>query len=188
MADKKKTLKKDMVTESDKDVKTNTDVKHDKNVKDIKYDEIAKHYKEKYNLAFSQFQRLQADFDNYRKRVSKEKLDIGNHAKEQILMPVLEAIDNLERAVESSKTNDDIVVFKEGIELTLKQLKDTLAKEGLSEIVSVGEKFDPAKHEALITTESSEHEDDMVFSELQKGYLFKDKVIRPTKVKVVKNS
>lgn len=200
MFDKEKNSKKDIGTESSKDVKADTGIKsdtdvkpskvdkHTKSAKDVKYDEIAKHHKEQYQQAFSQLQRLQADFDNYRKRVSKEKLDISNHAKGQMIMPVLEVIDNLERAVKSAETCDDVNALKKGVELTLKQLKDALLKEGLTEIVSLGEKFDPEKHEALLTTESKDHEDDTVFEELQKGYIFKEKVIRPTKVKVVKNS
>lgn len=200
MFDKEKNSKKDIGTESGKDVKADTGIKsdtdvkpskvdkHTKSAKDVKYDKIAKHHKEQYNQAFSQLQRLQADFDNYRKRVSKEKLELGNHAKGQMIMPVLEVIDNLERTIASAEICDDVVALKKGVELTLKQLKDALAKEGLTEIVSLGEKFDPEKHEALLTTESDDHEDDTVFEELQKGYIFKEKVIRPTKVKVVKNN
>ncbi|MBW6462214.1 MAG: nucleotide exchange factor GrpE [DPANN group archaeon] len=195
MADKKNTSKKDIGNESDKDIQSDKDnVQSDKdNVQsdktNIQSDNVADvdEYKDKYILAFSQLQRLQADFDNYRKRVQKEKLEIGNQTKGQMILPILEVIDNLERAIKSANKCEDAAALKKGVELTLKQLKDTLAKEGLSEIVCVGEKFNPEKHEALLTTKSDEHEDNIIFEELQKGYIFNEKVIRPTKVKVVKN-
>ena len=145
-------------------------------------------YKTDYETIFAQFQRLQADFDNYRKRAEKEKTEICTHAKEDIIIQLLYVIDNLERCEKSAIAGDDFETLKTGVELTLKQLKDTLKKEGLEEISSTGKKFDPEKHEALLTTESDEHEDDTIAEEIQKGYIFKDKVIRPSKVKVVKNS
>ncbi len=144
--------------------------------------------KGRYDAQLDQLQRLQADFDNYRKRTEKERPEIGNHAKEDIVLPILEVIDNLERCEKSASETDDFDALKSGVELTLKLLRDALKKEGLEEISCAGEKFDPEKHEAMLTTASEEHEDDHIAEELQKGYIFKSKVIRPSKVKVVKNS
>ena len=144
--------------------------------------------KDRYDAQLDQLKRLQADFDNYRKRVEKERIEIGNHAKEDVVLPILEVIDNLERCEKSAEETDDFEALKTGVGLTLKHLKGVLMKEGLEAISCEGERFDPEKHEAMLTTESEEHEDETIAEELQKGYMFNSKVIRPSKVKVVKNS
>lgn len=157
-------------------------------MKDKKESKRVKELNDKCKEYLEQMQRLHADFDNYRKRMERDKADAGNYAKEELIVPLLEVIDNLERAVKAADESDDLDSLKAGVELTLKQLKEVLSKEGLCDIVAEGGKFDPEKHEAIVTCKSDEHDDDVVAEEIQKGYLFKDKVIRPSKVKVVKNN
>lgn len=133
---------------------------------------------------YNHLQRLQADFDNYRKRTQKEKEETVKYATERILEGLLPILDNFERAVNSSKTNQDFDAFSQGVDMILKQMQNTLAKEGLAAIEAVGQPFDPKLHDAVLQVDSEEHPENTVVEELQKGYYLKDKVLRPSMVKV----
>ncbi len=126
--------------------------------------------------------RTQADFINYKKRVAKEKIDIIAFANEQLILEQLEIIDNFERALESEKDKDS--GFYKGVELILKQLVDKLSKFGLKEIEALDKPFDHNFHHAVMQEEGENP--DHVCEVLQKGYMLKDKVIRPSMVKVSK--
>ena len=128
-------------------------------------------------------QRTQADFMNYKKRVEKEKSELTVFANEKIVTEMLTIVDNFERALQSEKENSETAFFK-GVELILKQLMDTLYKFGLEEIDALNQDFDPNFHHAVIQEEADEP--DKVIDVLQKGYKLKDKVIRPSMVKVSK--
>tara|TARA_Y100000034_G_scaffold135951_1_gene209968 strand:- start:1032 stop:1487 length:456 start_codon:yes stop_codon:yes gene_type:complete len=119
-------------------------------------------------------QRLQAEFQNYQKRIQQEKQDFIKYAKEDLILNLLNILDNLEKALEN-KDN------KEGIELIYKQLKETLEKEGVKEIEE--DIFNPEKHEVISTEEGEENK---ILEEFQKGYTLHDKTIRTSKVKVGK--
>jgi len=121
-----------------------------------------------------QLQRLQAEFENYRKRVAKEQEQVKDHIRSQLLLKLLEVADNFERALTTKEAN--------GMELIAKQLQKLLAEEQVTEIKSKGEKLDPYKHEVL-AQEKGEN-DDMITEELQKGYMLKDRVLRPARVKI----
>jgi molecular chaperone GrpE len=126
--------------------------------------------------------RLQAEFDNYRKRLAKESSLIvasANHALVRELLPVL---DNFELALNNKGQDAE---FKKGVDLIFHQLKNILSENGLSEISAVGAKFDPYYHEALIA-QASTKETGIVLEELQKGYLFNNSVLRHARVKVSK--
>ncbi len=125
--------------------------------------------------------RLAADFQNYRKRVEKEKGDIYAYANEKLVVELLDVIDNFERALEHSGENES---FAEGMNMIFKQLKGVLEKSGVEEIIAIGEPFDPNFHHAVLTENSSEYESGKVTQVLQKGYLLNKKVIRPSMVKV----
>lgn len=124
--------------------------------------------------------RLMADFQNYKKRVEKEKRDLYSYANENIMNDLLAVLDNFERALE----HDPGEGFKEGIEMIFKQLNDTLTKSGLAEIPALGEEFDPNVHSAVMTEETEEYESGKVSGVMQKGYTLNGKVIRPAMVKV----
>ncbi len=131
--------------------------------------------------------RLQAEFENYRKRVEREKQEYIKYASESIVSELIDVAENLERAVEASGNNGkngDQDSLVHGVEMTLKQLKDILSKEGLSAIESVGKRFDPNYHEAVGRVDTDEAEKDTVVREIGKGYTLNSKVIRPAKVQV----
>ena len=125
--------------------------------------------------------RLMADFQNYKKRVEKEKRDLYSYANEKIMSDLLTVMDNFERALEHDADEN----FKEGIEMIFKQLQDVLEKSGLAEIPALGEEFDPNVHSAVMTEETEEYESGKVSGVMQKGYTLNGKVIRPSMVKVV---
>jgi len=133
---------------------------------------------------FQRLARLQADFENYRRRTAREKEELVKFATEQLIVSLLPVIDNFERALASGCENPDKLL--EGVEMIYRQLFDLLAAEGLVPIPAVGERFDPARHEAVSQVESSEHVDDTILEEFRRGYYLKDKVIRPSMVKVAR--
>lgn len=132
---------------------------------------------------YNHMQRLKAEFDNFRKRTQKEKEETAKYATERIIFSLLPILDNLERAIESSQTNKDFESFSQGVEMILRQFIKVLEDEGVRPIETVGAEFDPNIHEALLR-EASDIEENTILAELQKGYYLKDKVIRPSRVKV----
>ncbi|WP_394296005.1 nucleotide exchange factor GrpE [Methanobrevibacter ruminantium] len=133
----------------------------------------------------SHIQRLQADFDNFRKQNDKQKQDLIRFANEGLIVKFLDVYEDMERALENSKTEEEL---REGLELIYSKMKGTLEKEGVEEIPAVGEKFDPFKHEALLTVDSPDHENNEIVDELMKGYTLKGKVIKYSKVRVCKKA
>ena len=130
-----------------------------------------------------QIKYLQADFDNYRKKFEKEKEDIIQFANENLVKELIVILDDFENSIKLTENEKN----KEGIALMRKKFLDLLQKHGLKEIESLGKKFDPHFHEVLCQ-ELSEHNDDEIIEEIQKGYLLCSKVIRPTKVKISKKN
>ncbi|MBR9699890.1 nucleotide exchange factor GrpE [Candidatus Woesearchaeota archaeon] len=129
-------------------------------------------------------QRLQAEFENYKKRVEKDNLEFRKYADAKIIEKILPIVDSFELAL---KNNDNAEEFKKGVKMIYGQLFDTLEKEGVRPIKAEGEKFDPYKHEVLLNEKTEkEEEDGQIVEELQKGYMLKDKVLRYAKVKVKK--
>ena len=133
----------------------------------------------------SHIQRLQADFDNFRKQNDKQKQDLIRYANEGLIVKFIDVYEDMERALENSTNEEEI---REGLELIYSKMKNTLEKEGVEEIPAVGEKFDPFKHEALLTVDSPDHESNEIVDELMKGYTLKDKVIKYSKVRVCKKA
>lgn len=133
---------------------------------------------------YNHLQRLQAEFDNFRKRTQKEKEETVKYAAERIVEALLPVLDNFERAVISSKTSQDFNAFSQGVDMIFKQMQSVLAKEGLTVIEAVGQPFDPKLHDAVLQVDSEEHPENTVVEELQKGYYLKEKVLRPSMVKV----
>ena len=133
----------------------------------------------------SHIQRLQADFDNFRKQNDKQKQDLIKFANEGLIVKFLDVYEDMERALENSTNEEEL---REGLELIYSKMKNTLEKEGVEEMPAVGEKFDPFKHEALLTVDSPDHENNEIVDELMKGYTLKDKVIKYSKVRVCKKA
>ena len=135
--------------------------------------------------------RMQADFENFRRRSRQEKDDLTRYVTEQLMINLLQIVDNFERAlcVEAKEGNQETFQesFKEGMKMVYRQLNEVLGREGLCPIVAVGEQFDPNKHEAVMQEETTDFPDNTVVEELRRGYMLKDKVIRPAMVKVAKS-
>ncbi|WP_405277083.1 nucleotide exchange factor GrpE [Methanobrevibacter sp.] len=127
-------------------------------------------------------QRLQADFENFKKITDKQNKEIIKFANQNIIKEFLDCYEDFGRALEVE--NDENL--REGIELTYNKFKDILAKEGVEEIHAKGEKFDLNKHEALMVQASDDVENGYVIEELMKGYMYKDKVLKYSKVIVCK--
>ena len=130
--------------------------------------------------------RAHAEFENYKKRVTKEKSDLMKYANEELAKEMLRTIDSLELALDHAREDNQSESITEGIEIILKQLLQSLDRFGVKGFNAVGERFDPTRHEAVLQVESAEHEPDTVVSEAQKGYFLRDRLLRPALVTVSK--
>jgi len=128
--------------------------------------------------------RAQADFDNFRRRSRQEKEEFAKYASLKLIEQLLPVVDNFERALSSSKETKDFDSLVKGLDMTFRQLDQLLSQEGVKAIEALGQPFNPEFHQAVMQVESEEHEEGFVVEELQKGYVLKDKVIRPAMVKV----
>lgn len=128
--------------------------------------------------------RMAAEFDNYKKRMAREQENALKFAEENLLKEILPFLDNLERAMSQGRKSDSAEVILEGVELTLNGLLASLEKKGLKPVDGVGVPFNPNFHEALAMEASTEVPAQSVIREFEKGYLFKDKLIRAAKVVV----
>ncbi len=147
-----------------------------------------KELKEELNKYKDLLQRKQAEFVNYKKRVANEKEQISKYAIEKIIEELLPVADSLEKAIEMSNKSNDLNGIKEGLLMVEKMFKNTLTKNGVHPIPGEGEEFDPNYHEAMQVEESDEYDKDTVIKEWQKGYMIGNKVLRHSKVSVVKAS
>ncbi|MEJ2695387.1 MAG: nucleotide exchange factor GrpE [Candidatus Sulfobium sp.] len=138
---------------------------------------------EKWQDLNDRYLRLYAEFENYRKRVSREKEDLINYGNEALLYELLPAIDHLELALKHASHDSDNGVVQ-GVDITLKELRRTLEKFGLRRIESTGKCFDPAVHHAMTQVEREDIDEKMVVEEFRAGYLYRDKVLRPSLVAV----
>ena len=128
--------------------------------------------------------RAQAEFENARRRATKEQQDFRDFAMADAVKTLLPVVDNFERALSSKSDGAD---FRAGVELIYKQLRDVLTKLGVQPIEAKGQQFDPHVHEAIEMVETSDAADHEVLEEWQRGYKFKDRLLRPAMVKVAKN-
>lgn len=138
----------------------------------------------------NKYLRLYAEFENYKKRVRKEREEFFTYCNEDLLYELLPVIDNLEMALKhaSDGNPDALQSLKQGVENTLRELNRTLEKFGLKAIEAVGLPFDPAYHHAMSQVEKPDVDDKTVVEEMRKGYLYKEKVLRPSLVTVSKKS
>ncbi len=134
----------------------------------------------------SRLKYLQADFENYKKAVDREKAHVVKCANDDIILKLLDIYENLERAVEGENDVEVKGPLFEGLSIVYNQMKCMLEAEGLAPIRAVGEKLDPFKHEAIMQEEDKDTEEGVILEELQRGYMLKDRVIRYSKVKVSK--
>jgi molecular chaperone GrpE len=129
--------------------------------------------------------RMQAEFDNARKRAAKEQQDFRDYALADTIKTIIPVLDSFDRALQTSPEKSE---FHAGVGLIQKQLIDALAKLGVRPISAKGEQFDPRYHEAIEMVDTEDAEDHQVLEELQRGYTLKDRLLRPAMVKVARNS
>lgn len=130
--------------------------------------------------------RTAADAENFKKRLQREKEEQTRYANEALMRELVPVIDNLERALQHSETRSNQEGLLEGLNMTLKGFIDTLARFGCTAVEAVGKPFDPKFHEAVSQEESAEFEPNTVVRELQKGYVLKERLLRPAMVVVTK--
>jgi molecular chaperone GrpE len=130
--------------------------------------------------------RGQAEWDNSRKRILKEKEDAVRYAGEALLERLLPVLDNFEMGIQAAKSTTDAKAIAQGFEMALAQFQQVLREAGVEPIDAVGHPFDPHRHEALGNQESTEHPEGHVLSQIRKGYKLKDRLLRPASVFVAK--
>ncbi|MGD9580001.1 MAG: nucleotide exchange factor GrpE [Vampirovibrionia bacterium] len=165
----------DVEAQADQVVKESNDAEKKKLVEEL----------EKLN---SQYVRLAADFDNYRKRQDQERQDLVKYSSASLIKDLLPALDSFDKAFESFKDMDDPEKFKESFNVIYRQMQESLSRMQVSKIKTAGELFDPNFHEAVMQEETTEFPDNAIMMELQCGYMVKDRVVRPSMVKVASNS
>ncbi len=132
---------------------------------------------------FERFLRKQAEFENFRKRIEKEKQEFLEYVLFHFIKDLLPVLDSLERSLNAPE-GESVEDHKKGIELVLKQLRELLSSVGLQPIRSLGRLFDPYHHQAMLREENDRYAENEVIEELQRGYIFKDRLLRPSLVKV----
>jgi molecular chaperone GrpE len=128
--------------------------------------------------------RMRADYDNLRKRIDRERQDYEQYANSTLVARLLPILDNFERALAVEAPARSLEVLREGLLMIYRQLNDELRREGLRAIEALGKPFDPQLHDAVATDAASPHPPNTVVEELQRGYLFQDRVLRPAMVRV----
>jgi molecular chaperone GrpE len=128
--------------------------------------------------------RLQADFDNYRRRARLDQEAAEKYRAQSLVSEILPALDNFERALKVEVTDDKMKSLLQGMEMVYRQLVEAVKKEGVEVIEAVGQPFDPHLHQAVMQVEDSSFEPNTIIEEFQKGYKLKDRIIRPSMVKV----
>ncbi|NLF83238.1 MAG: nucleotide exchange factor GrpE [Candidatus Gastranaerophilales bacterium] len=146
-----------------------------------------KKLEEEFERQKSQYVRLAADFDNYRKRQEQEREALLKYGAEDTIKKILPVLDTIGRAEKSFQELDDAAKLKESFEALKKQFMESLEKIGVEKIDTIGKEFDPNVHEAVMQTPSNEHDNHSIIEELQSGYKLHDRVIRPAMVNVAVN-
>jgi molecular chaperone GrpE len=134
---------------------------------------------------YDRWLRKSAEFDNYRKRIERERREQGEQAVTALLLELLRIVDDFDRAL-TADADDGGASYRKGVELIHAKLNDLLRKYGVRPIEAVGADFDPNLHQAVVHEESDAHRDGEVMSELQRGYMIGDRLLRPAMVKVAK--
>ena len=137
------------------------------------------------DMLIDRLARMQADFDNARKRASREQQDFRDYALADTIRALIPVLDSFDRALKSSPEKSE---FHVGVELIHKQLQDVLTRLGVQAVLAAGQQFDPRYHEAIEMVDTEDARDNEVIEELQRGYKLKDRLLRPAVVRVARNS
>lgn len=148
--------------------------------------EIVERQKQEHQDLWNRYLRLQAEFDNYRKRSLQEKAEFIKFANQGLISELIGIVDNFELSIKYADKKNDFKLMHQGVDMIIKQLHTLLKSKGLEKIKTVGENFNPYQHDALEIIEDQDVEVDTVIEELQPGYLLSGRILRPAKVKVAK--
>jgi molecular chaperone GrpE len=154
---------------------------------EVDLEERAKAAEQKCEEYYDRLLRASAEFDNYKKRTTREMRDVVRYANEKLFKEIINVVDNLERAIKSAEQEgkeDDPLL--QGVRLTLNEVEKILERHKVEPIKSLGETFDPNFHQAMMQQESADHPANTVISEMQKGYKLHDRLLRPAMVVVSK--
>ncbi|GGM31165.1 protein GrpE [Paraliobacillus quinghaiensis] len=168
------------VEDVEQEIVEETDREDDQSTSGSKVEALQKEKDEVYQRLL----RVQAEYDNFRKRTQKEKEAERKYRSQSLITELLPVVDNFERALQTDVNGDGAKQFVDGIKMVYRQLSDALEKEGVEVIPTKGEAFDPHLHQAVMQVEDDQYDSNVVVEELQKGYKLKDRVIRPAMVKV----
>jgi molecular chaperone GrpE len=151
----------------------------------------AEDWKKRHDEVKDRLMWVAADFDNFKKRVVKERDELHKFSQAGLWREILPVLDNLERAMVALQGHEEeatpaFAALKQGVDMVLKQFHSVLEKHGVTRIDAVGRPFDPRVHEVMMQVESADHPDDTVLDELQGGYMIHDRVLRPARVRVTK--
>ncbi len=167
--------------ETSSDSREDVDTEAEEDEQDIRLEKIETLEKEKQEI-HDRLLRTMAEFDNYKKRVTREKENLITYGTEKFAGELLPVIDNIDRALEQARNTEEAAPIIEGIRMILKQFLDVLEKFHIKPFNSVGELFDPEKHEAMAQQPHDEYDENTVITECQKGYFLRDKLLRPARV------
>lgn len=177
--------KEDITTETEEQNEIN--VENSENPFEVELQEVKQQKVEleaKLEEAENRILRMQADFENSRRRARLDLEATEKYKSQGLITELLPAIDNFERALKMETDNDQTKSVLQGMEMVYRSLLDTLKKEGAEQIEAVGKEFDPHLHQAIMQVEDENFGSNIVVEEFQKGYILKDRVIRPAMVKV----
>ena len=188
----KKEIKEHIETKETQKNKGNKEKKKTERVKEEntvleEYKKRIKELEEENKDLKDQLLRKQADFENFRKRMFREREEAIKYANSKLLLDLTSIIDDFERAIQSAENSRDFDSFFEGVSMIEKRMTSMLEKRwGLKRFSSIGEAFNPERHEAIAMEESDKYDKSVVLEDYQKGYMFHDRLLRPAKVKVSK--
>lgn len=151
---------------------------------DVNWEQEAAHWKAQAEEHQNRMLRAMADMDNLRRRARKEQEDLAKYASQKVVEELLPILDNFERALAADKEAMTLESLLTGVDMVYRQMVQVFDKEGLTAIQAKGLPFDPHVHQAVMQTQDPEFDSGVVVEELQKGYMFKDRVVRPAMVKV----
>lgn len=163
----------------------------EENVEEVEQDKVVEipeaeleQLKQKANEEEEKYLRLYAEFENYKRRMKQEASIIKDYQAQRVLADVLPALDNMDRALKQEGESEDFLTFKKGVDMVYNDLLKSLKDNGLEEIESYNQPFDPNVHQAVMQDNNPDFESGVVTEELQRGYKLKDRVLRPAMVKV----
>jgi molecular chaperone GrpE len=145
---------------------------------------VQKELEEKLEETTNRMLRLQADYDNFRRRTQQEKESAAKYRSQSLAESLLPALDSFERGMKIDAQSEETKSLLEGMEIVYRQLMEALDKEGIEAVDAIGQPFDPKIHQAVMQVESEDYESNVVVEEMQKGYQLKGRIIRPAMVKV----